>query len=113
MIKMFVGVYVFSVSILESPSSKALLNLLPLELNMTDLNANEKYFYLDAHLPASASKVQAINAGDIMLYENNCLVIFYKSFSTSYSYTKIGSISNTTNLIKALGTKNCIIKISK
>ena len=29
-----------------------------------------------------------------MLYGNNCLVVFYKSFETSYSYTKIGHIEN-------------------
>ena len=33
-----------------------------------------------------------------MLYGNNCLVIFYKSFDTSYSYTKIGHIDNLDNL---------------
>ena len=41
-----------------------------------------------------------INAGDIMLYGNNCLVVFYKSFDTTYSYTKIGHIDNLPNLDK-------------
>ena len=33
-----------------------------------------------------------------MLFSDNCLVIFYKSFDTSYSYTKIGHIDNLPNL---------------
>lgn len=33
-----------------------------------------------------------------MLYGDNCLVIFYKSFSTNYDYTKIGHIDNLPNL---------------
>ena len=35
-----------------------------------------------------------------MLYGNNCLVIFYKSFDTSYSYTRIGHIENLEDLNK-------------
>ena len=44
-----------------------------------------------------------------MLYGNNCLVVFYKSFNTSYSYTKIGHIEN----LSDLGNKNVIIKFEK
>lgn len=41
-----------------------------------------------------------------MLYGNNCLVVFYKSFNTSYSYTKIGHIDN----LSDLGNEDVIIK---
>jgi hypothetical protein len=44
-----------------------------------------------------------------MLYGNNCLVIFYKSFYTSYSYTRIGHINN----LPDLGTESISIKIEK
>ena len=33
-----------------------------------------------------------------MLFGSNCLVIFYKTFNTSYSYTKIGHIENMPDL---------------
>ena len=42
-----------------------------------------------------------------MLFGNNCLVIFYESFDTSYSYTKIGHIDN----LDDLGSNNIEIKI--
>ena len=42
-----------------------------------------------------------------MLYGNNCLVIYYKSFDTSYSYTKIGHIDN----LPDLGSENVLIEI--
>lgn len=38
-----------------------------------------------------------------MLYGNNCLVLFYNTFNTSYSYVKLGHIDNTTDLNKAVG----------
>ena len=44
-----------------------------------------------------------------MLFGDNCLVIFYKSFDTSYSYTKIGHIDN----IDDLGSSNIIAKFEK
>lgn len=38
-----------------------------------------------------------------MFYGSRTLVLFYKSFSTSYSYTKIGKIDDVTGLLAALG----------
>ena len=82
----------------ENETTKSFVNLLPQEYNMSELNGNEKYIYLDTTLPTNSSNPKHINAGDVMLYGNNCLVIFYKSFDTSYSYTKIGHIDNLDNL---------------
>lgn len=65
------------------------------EFLMEELNWNEKYVYLQAwNLPTNSKVPEKIEAWDIMLYWSNCIVIFYKSFTTSYSYTKIGHISN-------------------
>ena len=87
----------------------SLINLLPIEITMNELNGNEKYIYLDNTLPTNSYNPNRINAGDVMLYGNNCLVIFYKSFDTSYSYTKIGHIDN----LEDLGTGNIIVKLEK
>ncbi len=38
-----------------------------------------------------------------MLYGSNTLGIFYESFTTSYSYTKIGTIDNPATLKQSLG----------
>lgn len=50
-----------------------------------------------------ASVPSKINAGDIMLYGNDCMVFFYESFQTSYSYTPIGKITNSTGFKEAVG----------
>ena len=87
----------------------SLIKLLPMEITMNELNGNEKYIYLDNTLPTNSYNPNRINAGDVMLYGNNCLVIFYKSFDTSYSYTKIGHIDN----LEDLGTGNITVKLEK
>jgi hypothetical protein len=71
-----------------------LVKMLPLELTMTDLNSNEKYAYLAKSLPTNIYSPEHIEAGDVMLFGDNCLVIFYKSFTTDYDYSKIGHINN-------------------
>lgn len=85
------------------------VNTLPQEFNMSELNGNEKYVYLNNDLPTNSYSPKHINAGDVMLFGNNCLVIFYKSFDTVYSYTKIGHIDN----LPDLGNNNILVKFQQ
>ena len=78
----------------ENSTTSALAKLLPLDITMNDLNKNEKYAYLDDSLPTNTYSPKRIEAGDVMLFGDNCLVVFYKSFDTNYDYTKIGHINN-------------------
>ena len=82
----------------ENSTASALVKLLPLDITMNDLNKNEKYAYLDESLPTNTYSPKHIEAGDVMLFGDNCLVIFYESFDTSYSYSKIGHINNLPSL---------------
>lgn len=93
----------FNAELANNATAQAFNALLPTTLSMTELNGNEKYKYLDTTLPTNASCPGTIHAGDILLYGNNCVVVFYKTFNTSYSYTKIGKITDSTGLEEAVG----------
>lgn len=96
----------FTVIVENNKTVKELYQKLPITLTMSDLNNNEKYCYLDFTLPTDSKSVKNIKKGDVMLFGNSCLVIFYKSFTTSYSYTKIGYIENPADIETALGKKD-------
>ncbi len=110
---LMIGEIKFSATLENNETTKELLQRLPLEIEMKELNGNEKYYYFDEHLPRNASLVNKINVGDIMLFGDNCLVIFYQSFATSYSYTKLGKIDNPDSLAEVLGSGNIKVKIMK
>jgi hypothetical protein len=76
---------------------------------MKDLNSNEKFFDLSSNLTANASNPRTINAGDLMLWGSNTLVLFYKTFNTSYSYTRLGKIENLSGLWQALGSASVTV----
>lgn len=105
-IKITVGTTSFFASTYDNVTAKAFVELLPMTINMSELNGNEKYHYLSVNLPGSSANPGTINAGDIMLWGQNCVVLFYESFSTSYSYTKIGTVDNPAGLKTALGNGN-------
>ena len=79
-------------------------------INMTELNGNEKYFDLPKSLSASPSNPGTIQNGDLMLYGSHTLVLFYKGFSTSYSYTRLGRVDNISGLAEALGSGSITVK---
>lgn len=82
-------------------------------LKMKELNGNEKYRYLAEPLPASSKQYKKVRAGDVMLYGDDCLVIFYKTHKTSYEYTKIGRLTSAKGLAKAVGKKSVKVRFSK
>ena len=101
---MTAGGHSFPVTLEDNATATAFMAFCPTTLAMTELNNNEKYHNLDTTLPTNASCPGTIQAGDIMLYNDNCIVVFYKTFATTYNYTKIGHIDDVTNLADALGT---------
>lgn len=93
----------FTASFSDTKAAEEFKAMLPLTLDMSELNGNEKYFYLDSRLTADSENVGQINSGDIMLYGSNCIVLFYESFGTPYSYTRIGHIEDPSGLESAVG----------
>lgn len=103
-IKITVNSKTFTATLLDNNSAKAFKEMLPLTISMLELNNNEKYYDLPNALPTNSSNPATIKNGDLMLYGSKTLVLFYKSFSTSYSYTKLGRIDDITGLESALGS---------
>lgn len=87
----------------DNSTTKELIKKFPITITMSDLNGNEKYYNFSKSFSTSSENVANINKGDIMLFGDNCLVIFYKSFSTHYKYTKLGHIKNTEDLENSFG----------
>ena len=100
--KLIIGDKTFTVRLENNETAQALKAQLPLDLEMTELNGNEKYYYYST-LPTSATRPGTIHAGDIMLFQSNTLVIFYDTFESDYSYTRIGSVTDPEGLAEALG----------
>ena len=110
--KLTIGGTDFVAELANNATAQAFNALLPMTLNKTELNGNKKYKYIDSTLPTNAACPVTIHAGDILLYGNNCVVVFYKTFSTSYSYSKIGKITDSTGLEEAIGAVSIPIQFS-
>jgi hypothetical protein len=107
--KIKIGKHTFTATLYDNAIVTAFKSLLPMTVNMIELNQNEKYVGLSRDLPLNASNPGTIQTGDLMLYGSNTLVLFYKTFSTSYSYTKIGRIEDVRKLTDALGSGNITV----
>jgi hypothetical protein len=110
---MIIGERRFGITLADTQAARAFAALLPLEIDMADLNGNEKHGDLSQALPADASRPGTIRNGDLMLYGSNTLVVFYKTFRSSYSYTRLGHVNEPAALEQVLGQRSVTIEFSR
>ena len=101
----------FSADIEDSETGRAFMEKLPMTLDMSELNGNEKYCY-GVSLPSEDQRYDSIAAGDLMLYSGNCIVLFYGP-AGGYNYTRIGKVSDASGLAGALGGGSVSVKFEK
>jgi hypothetical protein len=107
--RMKIGSSTFTATLYDNATATAFKGMLPMTVKMSELNGNEKYFDLSVKLPTNASDPGKIQSGDLMIYGSNTLVLFYRTFSTSYSYTRLGRINDTTGLAAAVGSASVTV----
>lgn len=107
-----VGQQKFAVTVADTEAARAFVSRLPLTLNMSELNGNEKHATVPSPLPANASRPGTIRSGDLMLYGTDTVVIFYVTFESAYSYTRLGRIDDPAGLAEALGKGSATVSFS-
>jgi hypothetical protein len=110
---MTVGEHRFTITLADTAAARAFSERLPLTLDMSDLNGNEKHASLPEALPANASRPGTIRSGDLMLYGTDTLVVFYLTFDSSYPYTRIARVDDLAGLAQALGPKGARITFTR
>ena len=81
----------------------------PLTLELSDYAGFEKVGPLGTSLPTSNQQTTT-QAGDIVLYQGNQIVMFYGS--NSWSYTRLGHIDDLTVWEEALGSGDVTVTFS-
>ncbi len=99
----------FTATLDDNATARAFASLLPMTVDMDELNGNEKYCYLSQNLPTDSYRPGLIHAGDLMLYGSNCVVLFYETFSSGYSYTRLGRIDAPDGLAAASGSDKATV----
>jgi hypothetical protein len=103
-LRLRIGSESFTATLVDNPTTAAFVARLPLTVSMSELNGNEKLYNFPQSLPTNAVNPRTIQTGDLMLYGSSTLVLFYQTFSTSYSYTRLGQVDNPSGLAAALGS---------
>jgi hypothetical protein len=112
-IKLVINGEEFTAFLENNETAEVFEEALPMSLLMSELNGNEKYHYLDYALPNDEQSFVKICKGDIMLYGDRCIVVFYEDNVTAYKYTGIGHIENADRLSEAVGEENVIIEFKR
>ena len=110
---MTVGERRFAITLADTEAARAFLAMLPLTLEMEELNGNEKKKELPSPLPTDESRPGTIRNGDLLLWGSRTVVVFYQTFETSYSYTRLGHLDDPAGLAQALGRRDIRVVFSR
>jgi len=109
---MTIGQSRFAITLAGTEAAREFAAMLPLAIDMPDLNGNEKHAELPRALPTTTIRPGTIRNGDLMLYGARTLVIFYKTFDSPYPYTRLGRVDDPAGLAQALGGGSARIAFS-
>ena len=107
-----VGGRTFYATLEENAAASAFARLMeaaPVALHMEDYSGFEKVEPLGTDLPASNTPITT-QAGDIVLYQGNQIVLFYGS--NTWSYTRIGKIDDLSGWEESLGSGDVTVTFS-
>ena len=107
-----VGESTFTATLEDNAAVDALVEMMehgPVTIQMSDYAGFEKVGALGTSLPTSNSQTTT-QAGDIVLYQGNQIVMFYGS--NSWSYTRLGTIDDLTSWTEALGSGDVSVTFS-
>ena len=99
-----IGDYTFTATLDNNTAVEEFVDMMkegPVTISMSDYSGFEKVGSLGRSLTTSNSQTTT-DAGDIVLYNGNNIVMFYGS--NSWSYTRIGKIDDLSDWNKALGS---------
>ncbi|MCQ9210426.1 cyclophilin-like fold protein [Granulicatella seriolae] len=98
----------------DNETARTFIEQLPLTLTMDDYASQEKV----TSLPFSVTSTQThmpstINAGELYLWSDSNLVLFYETFSNSYTYIPLGYIEDISGLEETLGKDSVQVTFQK
>ena len=110
---MTIGERRFAITLADTDAARAFAAMLPLTLDMAELNGNEKKKELPSPLPSDASRPGTIRNGDLLLWGSRTVVVFYQTFESPYSYTRLGRVDDPAGLPQSLGRGDVRVVFSR